>query len=432
MRDQLQKWAYAFVPAMVVLVLGLWGLQSTTLWLDELVTLDAVTQGPFSRWEGDAQHVPYYLWMSLWSSPWSQVPDWWLRLPSTALLALGALFVALTAGRLAGSRAGLAAGLFFAVMPGVGRYAQEARSPAVLVFFAALATWLLVVALDKARGARPWVIYGLVLVPMGLMQPVSLALLAGHAVLVFSAVRGLRGAAPWLVACLGAVPGVLFGVYNTRWVSAISFIPAPQVRDAAAQVLAVPISTSWFDTTSLAIGAALVAVSLTDRMGARWLVAYAVPVVAVWAASFGPTSLWLGRYLLPLSPLLAIAAGVSVKRVPWTQLALLTAMLVLLAAPLWVDSRTAGGKDPTFGPDYRAAGQILQDNARPGDSFLGEGRWEDYFNGLGVTRYLPAGVEIPAVSANGHRVWSINHPDSCAQQQQWEIPSGTLRLCIEP
>jgi len=85
-----------------------------------------------------------------------------VRLPSAIAVAVAAGAVAAIGRRLISPWAGLAAGLLFAVLPAVSRYAQEARSYAVVTALATIASYLLLRTLQAAPGERRrWIVgYG--------------------------------------------------------------------------------------------------------------------------------------------------------------------------------------------------------------------------------------------------------------------------------
>ena len=244
--------SFAWIPGLATLVLCLWGLTSTPLWKDELATLDAIHQGPWTHsWE--PMHIPYYLLMAAWSIPWTEVPDWWLRLPSVLSMAAAAVFVACSARILTNRRAGLLAGLAFAVMPSVNRYGQEARSYALVTALASAATLLLVLGLRKPATRRMWFGYGVVVLSMSVLHSVAMLLLAGHAVIVGHWIkdwRSWKGALPWMVASLGALPGLVFAIHNRRYTGLLSWVPRPRWNDATLQLVGLPMSQGAVDAAA--------------------------------------------------------------------------------------------------------------------------------------------------------------------------------------
>ncbi|MFD0383768.1 glycosyltransferase family 39 protein [Streptomyces stramineus] len=171
------------VPAAVMLCLGLWGLDRGTMWRDESATFQIARRSlpDMGHLLGsiDAVHGLYYLLMH----PVLAVrPDEIaLRLPSVAASAVTAGLVAALGCRLAGPRVGLWAGLLYAGAPFVSHYAQEGRSYALVATGAALATWLLVRAVEGGSHRR-WAGYGAVVAATALLHEFAILLLAAHAV----------------------------------------------------------------------------------------------------------------------------------------------------------------------------------------------------------------------------------------------------------
>ncbi|MFD4943385.1 glycosyltransferase family 39 protein [Streptomyces sp. NPDC058239] len=129
----------------------------------------------------DAVHGLYYLLMHGVGQVFG-VSAWSMRLPS-------ALAVAVTAGgtgwlgrRLAGGRAGWWAGLLVSAMPTVSRYGQEARSYALVLAVAVLATCALLKAMDSS--SRWWAVYGASVGLLGWLNMMALLLAAAHGVVV--------------------------------------------------------------------------------------------------------------------------------------------------------------------------------------------------------------------------------------------------------
>ena len=103
-----------------------------------------------------------------------------MRLLSVLAMAGAAACVTLAGRRLAGARAGLLAGLVFALLPSVSRFAQEVRFYAPEVLAVALATLLLLRALD-APSVRRWAAYGVCLAVVGYIDVIALSVVLGHA-----------------------------------------------------------------------------------------------------------------------------------------------------------------------------------------------------------------------------------------------------------
>src|SRR6266567_8219538 len=204
-------WA-RWLPSAVALLFSLWGITTPSYWRDEAATIAAVRRplGDLIKMLGnvDAVHGAYYLMM--WPIEHLLGPgELVLRLPSAVAVAIGAAFVAATGRRLISPWAGLAAGLLYAVLPVVSLYGQEARSYAMVMTVAAIASYLLV----RMLGAEPdkqrrWLAgYGASIAALGILNIFGLLLVPAHAVtMALICRRGLREQAPrrlafgWLTA----------------------------------------------------------------------------------------------------------------------------------------------------------------------------------------------------------------------------------------
>ncbi|MEH0819522.1 MULTISPECIES: glycosyltransferase family 39 protein [unclassified Micromonospora] len=176
-------------PLLATLAAGLYGIGHAQPWRDELATWSAATRplGDLLRLAGtvDAATGPYYVLMHGWVRLFGDSATA-LRLPSALAMAGAAGLTAVLARWLLGTRAGLLAGLLFAVLPGTSRYAQEARPYALASLFAVLAGVLLVAALRRPSWAR-WAGYSAAVTALGLTHLLAFTVLAAHAVVVLVA-----------------------------------------------------------------------------------------------------------------------------------------------------------------------------------------------------------------------------------------------------
>ena len=144
------------VPVLVMLGIGLWGIDRGGMWRDEAVTFQVARRSLPQIWQllhsVDAVHGLYYLLMHpvLAFRPGEVA----LRLPSLCAAAATAGLVAALGARLARPRVGLWAGLLYAVTPMAGHFAQEGRSYALVAAGAAGATLLLVRAATAGAAGR--------------------------------------------------------------------------------------------------------------------------------------------------------------------------------------------------------------------------------------------------------------------------------------
>ncbi|MER5623330.1 glycosyltransferase family 39 protein [Streptosporangium sp. NPDC002544] len=173
------------IPAVVATVIGLWGIATPSFWRDESVSVLAAAMPIGDLWNLldsiDRVHALYYLMLRPIAA--ISTGETAMRLPSVLATAAAAYGIAVLGGRLATPRAGLLAGLCYAALPMVSRYAQETRSYAIVTAVAVLATWVLIEA--TRRSSRRWYLgYAACLVLLGWLHVYALLLVVAHAVTV--------------------------------------------------------------------------------------------------------------------------------------------------------------------------------------------------------------------------------------------------------
>jgi mannosyltransferase len=177
------------VPPGLTFIVMLLGITVPSYWRDEAATLAAVKRpfGDMIRMLGsvDAVHGAYYL------IAWVVVRifgtgDLALRMPSAIAMAVAAGFVAALGRRIVSPQAGLAAGVLFAVVPDITLYGTDARSYAMVVAIAAVASYVLVRALGAkhAHQRRWWIGYACSIAVLGILNIFGLLLLPAHGVTV--------------------------------------------------------------------------------------------------------------------------------------------------------------------------------------------------------------------------------------------------------
>ncbi|MEV5797364.1 glycosyltransferase family 39 protein [Streptomyces collinus] len=296
-----------------MLALGLWGLDRSGMWRDEAVTFQVARRTVPQIWRllhgVDAVHGLYYLLLHavLTVHPGEVV----LRLPSVCAAALTAGLVAALGARLVRPRAGLWAGLLYAVSPMAGHYAQEGRSYALVAAGATGATLLWVRAVRKGS----WWAYGVVLGLTCWLHEFAVLLLLAHALSLTLARAGARVWRGWGCAA-GAVCAVLVPmILVSRTQSAqVAWLREP-TWDTAADLL-----RSCLGPTDgvYAVCLVLAAVGLTGvagRRGEPTCAGVALPLLVVPPAALMLASqvapLYVDRYVLYAlsgAPLL-VAAG---------------------------------------------------------------------------------------------------------------------------
>lgn len=172
------------VPALVMLAVGLWGIDRGSTWFDEEMSLDVSRRTVPQIWalahHVDAVHAAYYLLMHVWLLPGGG--EVWLRLPSALAASAAAGLVAALGVRLVGPRAGLLAGLVFAGVPVVSFYAQEGRSYSLVGTAVLASTYCLVRAVDPLGATRRWWLgYAAAVVVAQTLNELAILVLAAHA-----------------------------------------------------------------------------------------------------------------------------------------------------------------------------------------------------------------------------------------------------------
>lgn len=371
------------VPPAMTLAVTLWGITGPSYTPDESATLSAVHRSfpelIYMIGKIDAVHGAYYvvMWVVVRVVGTSELAT---RLPSALAMAAAAAVTAAIGRRLVSRRAGLAAGLVFAVLPEVSFYAEDARPYALMTLFVTLSSYALVRVLQSPPGRRrDWLVgYGLFLTLAGLAQVFALLLVLAHAVTVAVTCRPGRSepgrwslAAGWLAAAVaaGIVSGPLVYLgYQQR--KSLDTIRGHRLLSDVVQTL----GSGPALAVLCAVLAAGIAVSMiTDRSLSRWpgalltLVlpwALVPPLVLLVASHFTPV--YTVRYVLYCLPALALLAGAALDAMGWLGAAVGFLVIALLVLPDQLHIRGASG----HGRNIRAADQIIAAHYRPGDAVL--------------------------------------------------------------
>ena len=413
-------WARA-VPPVVTLAVMLWKIQSPSYWRDEGATLAAV-QRPFGeliRMLGnvDAVHGAYYMiiWVVVRFGGTGELVT---RLPSALAMAAAAAGVAAIGRRLVSPRAGLFAGLVFAVLPEISWYGQDARSYALVTALATAASYLLVRLLGAGGSRRGWLIaYGLALTCLGLVNILGLTLIPAHGLTVALAVRRTRArpgrrspAAGWLAAA-GAAVAVVSPLLLLAWQQRApeSWLKTPAAGTLANLAdLAGPPALAGVVLLIIACGILLSAAAGRAAITADWPAA--LPALCLPWLLLPPAVLLAGsliqpvytlRYVLFVVPALALLAGAALAALGRVAGAIALAMVVLVGLPAQLDARQHGA----HGDNIRRADAIVAAARRPGDAVL--------------------------YASTGARNMAAAYPDGLAALRnialdQAPIPSGTL------
>jgi hypothetical protein len=295
-------WMLGVPPALLTLVVGGFRAGDHQLWEDEYATWHASTLDypEFSRLVGHVDFAlsPYYTFMHGWVTMFGDSPLA-MRAPSVLAMALTAGLLVQLGRRFFGPRVGLIAGLLFAEIPSVSRYAQEARPYAIAMFLATLATLLLLRAIDRPTWPR-WTLYGCATILLGLTHIVALSIMLAHLLTISSTARTEERLRLWRwlapVIATAAVVGP-FALAASAQAAAISWIKAdrPTLRAFPGQLFG-----------SGAVAAALVGLAIIGIYLLVHSTGPQLPVITAWAilppvltfATYGFLHLFYFRYLL--------------------------------------------------------------------------------------------------------------------------------------
>jgi mannosyltransferase len=401
------------VPAAVTAAIVAHHAARPQLWRDEFATWQAATRTvPQIVALGhhiDAVTVPYYVFMHYWIARFGD-SVLALRTPSIIAMTATAAVVAALGRRLYGAKAGLLGGLLVAVVPVVSRYAQEARAYSFAALFAAVATYLLVVALQRSRWYA-WVGYAAAVLLLGLSHQVALLLLAAHLVAVVVECRRehrLR-ALWWLlavgVALAGLLPVALLGLgeqgTQLSWLSAARPIDLAQLPERLFGAAAIGGAVCALAAVGLARG---------DRWGRTLWLSALLPIALLFLADQYVTPIFLGRYLVFATPLLCLLAGRALAGVRWWLAGVVVLVVALLGYP---EQQSMRRSHSPF--DYAGAAAVVRAGQRPGDGivYAPRGGWQftdEAFRYL-LRGAVPRDVLLYRDEAQRASLWATECPD---------------------
>ncbi|MFJ4831384.1 glycosyltransferase family 39 protein [Streptomyces sp. NPDC088747] len=365
------------VPVAVMFAIGLWGLDRGGMWRDEAVTFQVARRSVPQIWQllhsVDAVHGLYYLLMHVVLA--AHPGEVALRLPSVCGAAATAGLVAALGVRLCGPRAGLWAGLLYAVTPMAGHFAQEGRSYALVAAGVAGATLLLVRAV---RTGSWWAYGGTVALSCLLHEFAVLVLLAHATTLALSRVprRVWRG---WGLAA-GAVVLVLLplALVSKEQSAQVAWLSAPGL-DSVDRLLRAFAGPARLVLLPYLLLVALALCPPLGRRGELTPAAVALPLLVIPpAVLMGVSRFWplyderYVLYALAGAPLLA-AAGAErlLGMVPRPAVNTLTGVLAIALVFVWQLPVLRQDRAPDRRPDNLAAVSATAGRElRPGDPVL--------------------------------------------------------------
>jgi mannosyltransferase len=347
--EQRPAWDHAgwVIPLVVAAILGGWRLTVPALWADELATWGAVRLSWSQLWDlsgsVDAVLTPYYVVMKAYATV-AGTSTAALRLPALVAIVAATGVVTALGRRVGGAGTGLAAGLIFAILPVMSRYAQEARPYAFLMLFAALSVLCLIRLRDKPSPLRAGA-YAVVVLLAGLCHPLGgLLLITGHlaAVAWWQVERGRTGrrtTVSWIAAAaVGAAPAVALLMVGSQQMAQVSWIQ----RLGLDSFQAIPAGLFFSASAGgLALTLAVLGVRREPALTALAFAAF-VPTVLLLVAGT-QTEVWVARYVVGTVPAFAVVAAAAATRFGTSPAVAVVALAGVLAFPQHINIRDDDG-----------------------------------------------------------------------------------------
>lgn len=168
MATQVTTFQYIIGVTVIALIARLVSLTKASIWHDEGYTMMLIQHNPIEIIERTARdvHPPLYYIISHFWQLLAGDSEFSIRFLSVLFGVATVIVAYLVLRRLFGEQVARISGLFLALGPFLVRYSEEARMYAMATFLIVLATYLLILALQKTNTARKswllWIGYGLV------------------------------------------------------------------------------------------------------------------------------------------------------------------------------------------------------------------------------------------------------------------------------
>jgi mannosyltransferase len=373
--DDREMVAGVLVLMLVAAAVAGWGLGTKPFWNDEAASAQFATRSFPQLLEivATREHIMALYQLFLW--PWSRVAgtsEVALRLPSL-IFALAAIPVCvLVARRVLTLPWALMSGLFLALSGYFVNYAQEARGYTMLLFFAVLALWALLRAVELPTRRR-WLAYAGAAVLGIWSQPVMAFLVAGHAaaILLHPSAKAWWRHAVLAITLVGlavlpiALLTVFLGGGRWTWIGDASIDHIVRQMRVVAGHGDLPALTLWA-VAWVAGGAAALAgwYSERERMWPRLVILTSAlfPILGPLGVSV-VRPMFIARYLIAALPALVILGGLFLSSIRERAIAVVLVAALLVVS---VDGVLRWHFDVSRA-DWRGATAAVVERQRQGD-----------------------------------------------------------------
>jgi mannosyltransferase len=343
-----------------------------SIWLDEATSVQYATMTlralRYQVMGGDPNMGFYYVLLNLWV--------WIFGTSESAVRGLSALCATLTVPviyalgtRLFGRRAGIVAGVLFALNAFIVHYAQTTRSYALVVLLVTVSSYLFVLELEEPS-PRTRLLYVLASALAFYSHYFAVFVLVAHLVTLVAMRKRAAFSREWLLVAMAMLllcaPEIFFAWRGGT--GRISWITQPSLGDVVPALVAFAGESRVVLLALLAAGCyALVSAIREHRWWrqafvAAWLL---VPVVLSFAVSL-VRPMFLSYYLIVCVPALMLfgSAGIAMLR-PAVAGGALTAILAVLCTTQLVAYYRRDGVE-----EWRLASRYILDEARAGDGVV--------------------------------------------------------------
>jgi mannosyltransferase len=373
------------LPPIVTFAVMIVGISVPSYWRDEAATLAAVRRpfGELIRMLGnvDAVHGAYYMVMWVLVRAFG-TGEFAMRVPSAIAMAVAAGFVAALGRRLVSPRAGLAAGVLFALVPDISLYGQDARSYAMVTAMATIASYVLIRALGAEHGhqRRWWITYAISVALLGILNIFGLLLVAAHGVTVLlRMVRPEEGQSRravllrWFAAaCAGLIVTSPLIVLGWMQRGQLSWLTAPGYAGVTSVTKLIGPPAETFAVVIIFVVGITITVIRSRGLPAWFstLPALCLPWLilppAILLAGSAITPVYNFRYILFCVPAAVLLGGAGVAALGRIGGIAAVVVVAVLSVNSQIFVRTPGG----HGDDIRQADKLISVGAKPGDTGL--------------------------------------------------------------